>query len=210
MEANLRRCAPTRRMWLASIATASVVSVVSGFWTIASAATLTRGPVLAAAMSKTNKFMLVIIIFGVLVLWCFCLIRAALLPRNRWDIIGAKRTAWMAFIVLLPLIGDIAFLAGPWRALVSGKTESSDEKAIFNSPGGEDWPEHLSADRPSPGNRTATATVDSDAPADDAHADASWEVDPHGRFDQRYWDGEQWTSHVADIDGNQSEDPAGA
>ena len=27
---------------------------------------------------------------------------------------------------------------------------------------------------------------------------AGWSNDPYGRYQQRYWDGSQWTEHVAD------------
>lgn len=30
---------------------------------------------------------------------------------------------------------------------------------------------------------------------------ASWHADPLGRFEQRYWDGQNWTAHVVDSDG---------
>lgn len=36
---------------------------------------------------------------------------------------------------------------------------------------------------------------------------AGWHPDPYGRFAQRYWDGVQWTSNVAGVDGSQSVDP---
>jgi hypothetical protein len=37
-------------------------------------------------------------------------------------------------------------------------------------------------------------------------APAAWAADPSGRHQYRYWDGERWTSHVAD-DGVEGEDP---
>lgn len=36
---------------------------------------------------------------------------------------------------------------------------------------------------------------------------ANWYPDPTGRYAQRYFDGQQWTSHVAGRDGTQSQDP---
>lgn len=36
---------------------------------------------------------------------------------------------------------------------------------------------------------------------------AGWHPDPLGRQAQRYWDGQQWTEHVADQSGNMSTDP---
>lgn len=36
---------------------------------------------------------------------------------------------------------------------------------------------------------------------------AGWHPDPLGRHAQRYWDGQQWTEHVADQAGNMSTDP---
>ena len=38
---------------------------------------------------------------------------------------------------------------------------------------------------------------------------AQWYADPSGRHTHRYWDGAQWTGHVAD-DGRTSEDPVDA
>jgi hypothetical protein len=38
---------------------------------------------------------------------------------------------------------------------------------------------------------------------------ASWQNDPYGRFQQRYWDGTKWTEHVA-TGGQQQVDPLGA
>lgn len=38
-------------------------------------------------------------------------------------------------------------------------------------------------------------------------SDARWAPDPTGRHAQRYWDGQQWTEHVADAAGGQSVDP---
>lgn len=36
---------------------------------------------------------------------------------------------------------------------------------------------------------------------------AGWHPDPMGRHAQRYWDGQQWTDHVADVAGNMTTDP---
>lgn len=41
----------------------------------------------------------------------------------------------------------------------------------------------------------------------DTPTSASWQPDPTGRHAQRYFDGEQWTEHVADAAGNASSDP---
>ncbi len=40
-----------------------------------------------------------------------------------------------------------------------------------------------------------------------AHPPAGWHPDPLTRHAQRYWDGNQWTEHVADQSGNMSTDP---
>src|SRR4051794_30617176 len=37
---------------------------------------------------------------------------------------------------------------------------------------------------------------------------AGWLPDPYGRFQQRYWDGSQWTAHVV-TNGQQQVDPLG-
>lgn len=41
----------------------------------------------------------------------------------------------------------------------------------------------------------------------DAPTDAAWLTDPTGRHAQRYFDGDEWTEHVADTAGNASTDP---
>jgi hypothetical protein len=38
-------------------------------------------------------------------------------------------------------------------------------------------------------------------------SEGAWHPDPTGRFVQRYYDGTNWTAHVADAAGNQSQDP---
>lgn len=38
---------------------------------------------------------------------------------------------------------------------------------------------------------------------------AGWFTDPYARFAQRYWDGTEWTEHVADTEGTQQVDPLG-
>src|SRR3954447_17900098 len=38
---------------------------------------------------------------------------------------------------------------------------------------------------------------------------AEWRVDPFGRHEHRYWDGAQWTEHVADL-GRTATDPVPA
>ncbi|MBY5160894.1 DUF2510 domain-containing protein [Salsipaludibacter albus] len=40
-----------------------------------------------------------------------------------------------------------------------------------------------------------------------ANPPAGWHPDPLSRHAQRYWDGQQWTEHVADQSGNMSTDP---
>lgn len=46
----------------------------------------------------------------------------------------------------------------------------------------------------------------STAPATSSGAPASWYADPSGRFELRYWDGKEWTEHVA-RGGQQFTDP---
>lgn len=46
----------------------------------------------------------------------------------------------------------------------------------------------------------------SDASASAGFAPAGWYADPAGRYDLRYWDGAQWTEHVA-RNGHQETDP---
>ena len=60
------------------------------------------------------------------------------------------------------------------------------------------------------GNVTASATTPatsvSAAPATSGAAPAAWYADPSGRFELRYWDGKEWTEHVA-RGGQQFTDP---
>ena len=60
------------------------------------------------------------------------------------------------------------------------------------------------------GNATASATAPatsvSVAPATSSAAPAAWYADPSGRFELRYWDGKEWTEHVA-RGGQQFTDP---
>ena len=35
------------------------------------------------------------------------------------------------------------------------------------------------------------------APSSTANAPAAWYADPSGRYEMRYWDGSEWTEHVA-------------
>jgi len=53
---------------------------------------------------------------------------------------------------------------------------------------------------------TAPATSVSAAPATSGAAPAAWYADPSGRFELRYWDGKEWTEHVA-RGGQQFTDP---
>jgi hypothetical protein len=43
----------------------------------------------------------------------------------------------------------------------------------------------------------ATVAVASTAPATGAAAPAAWYADPSKRYELRYWDGKEWTEHVA-------------
>jgi hypothetical protein len=45
-----------------------------------------------------------------------------------------------------------------------------------------------------------------DQPAPTSAAPAAWYADPSGRFELRYWDGKEWTEHVA-RGGQQFTDP---
>lgn len=55
-------------------------------------------------------------------------------------------------------------------------------------------------------SRTEEASGDADEIEAISENPARWEIDPTGKHQMRYWDGEEWTSYVAD-DGVQSEDP---
>ena len=50
------------------------------------------------------------------------------------------------------------------------------------------------------------ASSASAAPAPSSGAPAAWYADPSGRFELRYWDGKEWTEHVA-RGGQQFTDP---
>jgi hypothetical protein len=39
-------------------------------------------------------------------------------------------------------------------------------------------------------------------------ADASWQPDPYGRHEQRYFDGERWTEHVSDNGAQSTDEPS--
>ena len=53
---------------------------------------------------------------------------------------------------------------------------------------------------------SAPAASVSAAPATSGAAPAAWYADPSGRFELRYWDGKEWTEHVA-RGGQQFTDP---
>ena len=53
---------------------------------------------------------------------------------------------------------------------------------------------------------SAPAAAVSAAPATSGAAPAAWYADPSGRFELRYWDGKEWTEHVA-RGGQQFTDP---
>ena len=53
---------------------------------------------------------------------------------------------------------------------------------------------------------SALAASVSAAPATSGAAPAAWYTDPSGRFELRYWDGKEWTEHVA-RGGQQFTDP---
>lgn len=56
-----------------------------------------------------------------------------------------------------------------------------------------------------PTSTSAPAPVSSQPPTS-AAAPAAWYADPSGRFELRYWDGKEWTEHVA-RGGQQFTDP---
>ncbi|HEX3461050.1 MAG TPA: DUF2510 domain-containing protein [Acidimicrobiales bacterium] len=62
---------------------------------------------------------------------------------------------------------------------------------------------HLPESAQPPIPATATQVI---PPPPAASAPPSWHPDPSGRFDFRYWDGEQWTEYVSK-DGESSQDP---
>lgn len=63
--------------------------------------------------------------------------------------------------------------------------------------------------RPVSGTTQQTPQVGSSSSPQPAHssaAPAAWYADPSGRFELRYWDGKEWTEHVA-RGGQQFTDP---
>lgn len=59
----------------------------------------------------------------------------------------------------------------------------------------------------SSGTQSSTPTVSSSLPSQSTGAaPAAWYADPSGRFELRYWDGKEWTEHVA-RGGQQFTDP---
>ena len=57
-----------------------------------------------------------------------------------------------------------------------------------------------------PTQASTPASSASAAPATSSGAPAAWYADPSGRFELRYWDGKEWTEHVA-RGGQQFTDP---
>jgi hypothetical protein len=53
---------------------------------------------------------------------------------------------------------------------------------------------------------SAPATVATSSSSDSASVPAAWYADPSGRYELRYWNGKEWTEHVA-RSGQQFTDP---
>lgn len=71
--------------------------------------------------------------------------------------------------------------------------------------------------RPNNSNSTTVATIATQSPSDtgttttstpqaNVNVPAAWYADPSGRFELRYWNGKEWTEHVARA-GQQFTDP---
>ena len=63
-----------------------------------------------------------------------------------------------------------------------------------------------SASFPSTATTASTTAASTASSVGDAVAPAAWYPDPSGRYELRYWDGAQWTEHVARA-GSQFTDP---
>jgi hypothetical protein len=53
---------------------------------------------------------------------------------------------------------------------------------------------------------SAPATIATSSSSDSASVPAAWYADPSGRYELRYWNGKEWTEHVA-RSGQQFTDP---
>jgi len=67
-------------------------------------------------------------------------------------------------------------------------------------------PQPVSQPAAQPSAQPASMVTAAAAPASSSSTPAGWYHDPSGRYELRYWDGAQWTEHVA-RGGNQYTDP---
>jgi hypothetical protein len=122
------------------------------------------------------------------------------LGRTPW---GLPSPVWAFFWFLSLIVGLVLYLiahsAGTRRAQQSTPSVggSPTEAAMGLSRGRREGPTVAEQfpSYPQPANRAAPpAPVQTEAAP---HSPPAWHADPSGRFHYRWWDGQQWTSHVS-------------
>lgn len=122
-----------------------------------------------------------------LVLFVFVLIDMVRRPSWQWQRAGSNKAMWITLEVLLFILFGVLSVVSGIVYLVAARPKLMAAERAGNHPGGYEssW---------GPG------------PTAQAQAPPSWQPDPTGRHQFRYWDGSTWTEYVSDS-GSQSTDP---
>jgi hypothetical protein len=176
---------------------------------------------------------LLIIGLVTLVMFIFVLVDMVRRPDWQWRQAGSSKTMWIVLEVLLfvlfgflSIISGIVYLASARPKLVAAERagRAGDGGGYSDQWGGGPYQTPPSGwGAPPPGGYGATGPPPGSYgeqgpppypgtpgaqswPGVTTQVPASWQPDPSHRHELRYWDGTEWTEHVADA-GQQSTDP---